>query len=43
ENAEVYLLDGTRLGQIRNIRKLEYTRVRSKIGSKKRRNSGKSV
>ena len=31
ENAEIYLLDGTRLGMIKNIRKLQHTRVRSKI------------
>jgi metallophosphoesterase superfamily enzyme len=30
EGAEVYLLDGTRLGLLKNIRKLEHTRVRSK-------------
>jgi metallophosphoesterase superfamily enzyme len=41
ENAEVYLLDGTRLGQIRNIRKLEHTRVRNKIGSRRLKNSEK--
>ena len=36
ENAEVYLLDGTRLGLLRNIRKLQHTRVRSKTGGWKR-------
>ncbi len=41
ENAEVYLLDGTRLGQIRNIRKLEHTKIRSKIGSRRRKNPEK--
>jgi metallophosphoesterase superfamily enzyme len=43
ENAEVYLLDGTRLGQIRNIRKLQHTRVRSKIAGRSRKNSEKPV
>ncbi|MDY9924856.1 metallophosphoesterase [Methanosarcina sp.] len=43
ENAEVYLLDGTRLGQIRNIRKLQHTKVRSNIGSMRRKNPEKSV
>ncbi|HIH74887.1 MAG TPA: metallophosphoesterase [Methanosarcina sp.] len=43
ENAEVYLLDGTRLGQIRNIRRLEHTKVRNKIDTRKRMNSKKSV
>jgi metallophosphoesterase superfamily enzyme len=37
ETAEVYLLDGTRLGQIRNIRELQHTKVRSKIGSRRRK------
>jgi metallophosphoesterase superfamily enzyme len=41
ETAEVYLLDGTRLGQIRNIRKLQHTKVRSKIGSRRRKKSEK--
>lgn len=36
EKAEVYLLDGTRLGLIKNIRKLQHTKVRSKTGSRKR-------
>ena len=36
ENAEVYLLDGTRLGLLRNIRKLQHTRVRSRTGGRKR-------
>lgn len=30
ENAEVYLLDGTRLGLLKNIRKLEHTRAKTK-------------
>ena len=30
ENAEVYLLDGTRLGLLKNIRKLQHTRVRNR-------------
>lgn len=42
ENAEMYLLDGTRLGMIKNIRKLEHTKVRNRIGSRKRKNSEKS-
>ncbi|WP_440945775.1 metallophosphoesterase [Methanosarcina sp. T3] len=36
DNAEVYLLDGTRLGLIKNIRKLQHTRIRSRAGSRKR-------
>ncbi|AKB17753.1 MULTISPECIES: metallophosphoesterase [unclassified Methanosarcina] len=36
ENAEVYLLDGTRLGLLRNIRKLQHTRARSKTRGWKR-------
>lgn len=40
ENAEIYLLDGTRLGLIKNIRKLQHTRVRNKIGNGKRGKSG---
>lgn len=43
ENAEVYLLDGTRLGLIKNIRKLQHTKVRSKIGGRKRKNPEKPV
>jgi uncharacterized protein len=43
ENAEMYLLDGTRLGLIKNIRKLQHTRVRNKIGSRRRRNSESSA
>lgn len=43
ENAEVYLLDGTRLGLIKNIRKLEHTKVRSRIGNRRLKNSEKSV
>jgi len=34
ENAEIYLLDGTRLGLIKNIRKLQQTRVRNNCKSK---------
>jgi metallophosphoesterase superfamily enzyme len=33
DNAEIYLLDGTRLGLIKNIRKLQHTRVRTKPGN----------
>lgn len=40
ENAEVYLLDGTRLGLLKNIRKLQHTKIRKPIG-KRRRNSRK--
>jgi metallophosphoesterase superfamily enzyme len=36
DDAEMYLLDGTRLGLLKNIRKLKHTRVRSKNGSRKR-------
>jgi uncharacterized protein len=39
ENAEIYLLDGTRLGLIKNIRKLQHTRVRNKIGNRRCRKS----
>jgi metallophosphoesterase superfamily enzyme len=39
ERAEVYLLDGTRLGLIKNLRKLQHTRVRNKTGGRRRRNS----
>ena len=42
ENAEVYLLDGTRLGLLRNIRKLQHTRVRSKTGGWKRNSKSPS-
>ena len=35
DNAEIYLLDGTRLGLIKNIRKLQHTRVRTKPGNRK--------
>ncbi|MCQ1536090.1 metallophosphoesterase [Methanosarcina sp. KYL-1] len=37
ENAEMYLLDGTRLGSVRNLRKLEHTRVRTRTGGRRRR------
>lgn len=43
ENVEIYLLDGTRLGLIKNIRKLQHTRVRNKIGSRRHSNSKSSV
>lgn len=43
ENAEVYLLDGTRLGLIKNIRKLQHTKVRSKIGGRRRKNPENTV
>jgi metallophosphoesterase superfamily enzyme len=47
EDAEVYLLDGTRLGLLKNIRKLQHTRIRKKTESrnwsKKRRNSRNST
>jgi uncharacterized protein len=45
ESAEIYLLDGTRLGIIKNIRKLQHTRVRinSKSGSTRRRKSKSST
>jgi len=43
ETSEVYLLDGTRLGLLRNIRKLEHTRVRNKTGGRKRSNSRSST
>ncbi|WP_148704854.1 metallophosphoesterase [Methanosarcina siciliae] len=36
ENSEVYLLDGTRLGLLKNLRKLEHTRVRTKKRGRKR-------
>jgi len=39
ECAEVYLLDGTRLGLLRNIRKLQHTRVRKSTESWKRSDS----
>jgi metallophosphoesterase superfamily enzyme len=46
EDSEVYLLDGTRLGLLKNIRKLQHTRVRKKPESrnlgKKRRQAGNS-
>ncbi len=38
ENAEIYLLDGTRLGILKNIRKLQHTRVKN---SSMRRNGSK--
>ncbi|KKG10983.1 metallophosphoesterase [Methanosarcina sp. 2.H.A.1B.4] len=43
EDAEIYLLDGTRLGLIKNIRKLQHTKVRSKIGFRRRKNPEKQV
>jgi metallophosphoesterase superfamily enzyme len=39
EDAEIYLLDGTRLGLLKNIRKLKHTRVKNRTGSMRRRNS----
>ncbi len=42
ENSEVYLLDGTRLGLLKNIRKLQHTRVRSKTGGWKRNSKSPS-
>ncbi|PAV11396.1 phosphoesterase [Methanosarcina spelaei] len=39
EASEVYLLDGTRLGLLRNIRKLQYTRVRNKNMDRRRKSS----
>jgi len=39
EASEVYLLDGTRLGLLRNIRKLKHTRVRNKNRNRRCRNS----
>lgn len=35
EDAEMYMLDGTRLGMIKNIRKLQHTRVRNKIAGRR--------
>lgn len=43
EASEVYLLDGTRLGLLRNIRKLPHTRVRNKTGCRKCSNSKDSA
>jgi len=43
ENAEIYLLDGTRLGLLKNIRKLQHTRVRSRTGGRRGKNSESSV
>jgi metallophosphoesterase superfamily enzyme len=46
EDSEVYLLDGTRLGLLKNIRKLQHTRIRKKPESrnwgKRRRQPGNS-
>jgi uncharacterized protein len=39
EASEVYLLDGTRLGLLRNIRKLQYTRIRNKNLDRRRKSS----
>jgi len=39
EASEVYLLDGTRLGLLRNIRKLQHTRVRTRTAGRKSKNS----
>jgi len=38
----VYLLDGTRLGLLKNIRKLEHTRVKTKTGGRRRNSSSSS-
>jgi uncharacterized protein len=43
EHSEVYLLDGTRLGLIKNLRKLQHTRVRNKTGGRRCRNSEGSI
>ncbi|HEY3361701.1 MAG TPA: metallophosphoesterase [Methanosarcina sp.] len=43
ERAEIYLLDGTRLGLIKNIRKLQHTKVRNNTWGRKRRNSKDST
>ena len=42
ENAEVYLLDGTRLGRLKNIRKLEHTRVKTRTRGRRRNSSNSS-
>lgn len=42
ENAEVYLLDGTRLGLLKNIRKLQHTRIRKRSVNKRRKTSNKN-
>jgi uncharacterized protein len=43
DRAEIYLLDGTRLGLIKDIRKLQHTKVRKKTWSKRKRNSTSST
>ncbi len=43
ENAEVYLLDGTRLGMLKNIRKLQHTRVRVRKAGRICKNPEKTV
>jgi len=42
ENAEVYLLDGTRLGRLKNIRKLEHTRVKTRTRGRRQNSSNSS-
>lgn len=39
EASEIYLLDGTRLGLLKNIRKLQHTKVRSRNGGRRRKSS----
>jgi uncharacterized protein len=39
ERAEIYLLDGTRLGLIKNLRKLQHTKVRNKTRGRRGKNS----
>lgn len=43
EASEVYLLDGTRLGLLRNIRKLQHTRVRTRTPGRSYKNSKNPV
>ncbi len=42
EDAEVYLLDGTRLGLLRNIRKLQHTRARNRTAGRRYKSSESS-
>jgi uncharacterized protein len=39
EASEIYLLDGTRLGLLKNIRKLQHTKVRSRNGGRRRKST----
>ena len=39
EDAEVYMLDGTRLGLLRNIRKLQHTRARNRTAGRRYKSS----